>query len=255
MKPFTALALAIGSVMALPVHAHISYSGRDLGTFDASGTSTISNQNVSGNFGWADASDMDLGDSHKARYFKFTLNTPAEVTVTATGNASATASTFAPLSPGFSLYAGLAVPAAYDTADISLLNRPASSEGSWNSLGTFSIGNDAGDLGTLTFVGHAVDGPTLPLGWTASGPIMGDGMVDGTVSKSFDLSVGTYTIAVGGMDYAAQDPSNPNFSRPYGVTMALSVAAVPEPETYALMAAGLALIGVATRRRRALRVA
>jgi PEP-CTERM motif len=44
--------------------------------------------------------------------------------------------------------------------------------------------------------------------------------------------------------------TNPVFENWYGFTLGVPVAAVPEPETYALMLAGLAALGAVTRRRR-----
>lgn len=45
--------------------------------------------------------------------------------------------------------------------------------------------------------------------------------------------------------------TNPVFENWYGFTVGVPVAAVPEPEAYALMLAGLALLGARARRRRA----
>ena len=44
--------------------------------------------------------------------------------------------------------------------------------------------------------------------------------------------------------------TNPVFEDWYGFTVGVPVAAVPEPETYALLVAGLALLGARARRRR-----
>jgi len=252
MRHDVLLACAIGFAAALPVHAHISYTGRDLGTYNAPGSATI-NQNVSSNYGWADASDADWGDSHRGRYFRFTLNAPFTVTITATGNAAASGTTFAALAPGFTLYSGLAPAAAHDYSDVSEAHRLATAsgptEGSWRVLNDFTIGNDSGVLATMTYIGHAVDGPAMPMGWTPTGMIAGDGVVDGMVSKTFTLGGGTYTIGVGGVDYAAQSPSNLDALKSYGVSMNLAVAPVPEPASYALMLAGLACLGWVARRR------
>ena len=45
--------------------------------------------------------------------------------------------------------------------------------------------------------------------------------------------------------------TNPIFENWYGFTVGVPVAAIPEPETYALMLAGLALLGARARRHRA----
>jgi hypothetical protein len=45
--------------------------------------------------------------------------------------------------------------------------------------------------------------------------------------------------------------TNPVFENWYGFTVGVPVAAVPEPETYALLLGGLALLGARARRRRA----
>ena len=45
--------------------------------------------------------------------------------------------------------------------------------------------------------------------------------------------------------------TNPIFENWYGITVGIPVAAVPEPETYALLLAGLAVLGARARRRRA----
>ena len=104
----TAVAAAVAAtVLASPAIAHISYSGRDFGSF----TGLIANSvtlgaNVTGNYGWADATDGDLGDSHRSRAFRFHLDEAATVTISVTGLERTGG--LGGLLPGFSLYSGLA---------------------------------------------------------------------------------------------------------------------------------------------------
>jgi hypothetical protein len=66
--------------LANVAQAHITYSGRDLGSFTGLGaaSATIANQAVTGNFGWADAADFNLGDSHKGKAAStWTTNRPS----------------------------------------------------------------------------------------------------------------------------------------------------------------------------------
>mgnify|MGYP006154066243 FL=1 len=239
-------ALAASLCAPLAAHAHVSYTNRDLGTFTGTtiATNTISNQTISGNFGWADAADADWGDSHKVRWFRFTLEQTAEVTLTASANATATAASIGGLIPGFSLYGGLAPSAAYDNAAVTQAYRatlPFATEGALNTLGDFQIGNDSGVINTLSFIGHSLDG----VGY------LGDGTVDGHTSRTFSLAAGTYSLVVGGGDHLAQLPGNPNLASPYGMSVSIAVTPVPEPSAIAMVLAGLACAGVAARRRTA----
>ena len=114
----------------------------------------------------------------------------------------------------------------------------------------WSIGNDPGNLNGATvpaslsffkFVGDAYDGST---GYGS------DGTLDHMVSKTFsNLAAGDYSVFVGGADYLAQDLKNPNLSTQYGITGTLVAGVVPEPETYAMLLAGLCMIGTIVRRR------
>jgi hypothetical protein len=248
------IALAIGAALAtLPASAHVSYTNRDFGTFSglSAQSVTIANQAATSNFGWADAADADWGDSHKVRWFKFTLSNDTDVTISASAKANATATSVGGLLPGFSLYSGLAPAAAYDSSAISLAYRTGlgfPTEGSLNARGTFQIGNDSGVINPLTFIGYAVDGDkfNFSAGWEAG--IVGDGIKDGFVTKTFHLNAGTYSVAIGGADYAQQfNPTDPAALKTYGISA--TVAAVPEPETYALLLAGLGLMGSVVRRR------
>lgn len=257
-KIFAAAAL---SAACIPAFAHISYTGRNLGNYTglADGSLTISNQAVSGNFGWADATDADLGDSHKARAFRFHLDNEAWVTISAQANPTATASSIGGLLPGFSIYSGLAhiAPAAadHDGATVTqnyLATLPGvAKEGAWNALGDWKIGSDTGvsfaDLSNFVFKGYAVDGTASNFGATAG--IVGDGLADGKVTGTFKLAAGDYSVFVGGADYAAQDLSNPLLTKSYGVSVGINVAAVPEPETYALLLAGLGIVALMRRRQ------
>ena len=186
--------LAAGLVLAASAsvaHAHIGYNGRDFGSFTglSYATTTIANQAVTGNYGWADAADGVLGDSHKGRAFRFHLDNAASVTLAFSANASATTNSVSGLLPGFSVYQGLAAVSPFAASQTALPsgadhdfvgasgawrtawakeNLGASfdataTDGSWNALGAWKIGGDgdlAGDfsqLSTFTYKGFGVD--------------------------------------------------------------------------------------------------
>ena len=140
--------------------AHISYTGRNFGTLVIGApASSINNQTMSSAFGWADATDSDWGDSHRGRFFRFTLSTTASVMVSVQRNSSGngTVGTFL---PAISVYSGLAQGTvtvnqtlgngttitrtealAHDGSALSVSAR-GSAEGSLQTLANFSIGND-----------------------------------------------------------------------------------------------------------------
>lgn len=266
MRPAYQLTLAIAAIgLAGNAHAHIGYGGRDFGSFSglAPASVTIANQAVTGNFGWADAADGNLGDSHKGRAFRFHLDNPAAVIISVSANPGATATSIGGLIPGFSVYQGLAgiapfpasqtaLPSSADhdfgeaseawrtsfaQANLGLSYDYTATDGNWNALGAWKIGGDGdlpGDfaqLSSFTYRGFGVDFDR-----------------DGTASQQLNLGAGDYTVFIGGNDMA--NKLSADAARAYGLSATLSVAAVPEPGTYALMAVGAAMFGLHKMRRR-----
>lgn len=242
---FVARAAVITAVCltSIVAHAHLTYGGRDFGMFSGqtNATQVITNQTVTGNYGWADAADGVLGDSHRGRAFRFHLDNPALVTIRVGANPGATPTSLGGLTPAFSIYAGLAAVAPFapsqttnppsadhDGTPASLawrtwwvqqnLNPSATDEaptdGCWNSVGDFKIGGDgdlAGDfsqLSSLIYRGSAA----APLGST-------------NVSGSFVLPAGDYTIMIGGNDIA--NKTGGTALSGFGIAATLSVAPTP----------------------------
>lgn len=263
MKKTLRYALLLAGMTSLPAMAHIGYGGRNFGTFDDTvAMSTLSGKAATGNYGWVDGTDADNGDSHKLQPYRFTVLEPTNVTLSfgeatsqVTDHRGNVSTSQLGLNPGFSLYRGLAhlAPqnADHDGSNLSKASRPADAEGSFKALTDWSIGNEPGDLNGMPmpaalsffeYIGSAYDG---------TGTVPGsDGMADGKVSHTFmNLAPGDYSVFVGGSDYLAQDISNPDLMTKYGVTGTLAAGVVPEPETYAMLLAGLGLMGSVIRRR------
>ena len=241
--------------------AHIGYTGRNFGTYSGTDlTSTITNQNVSGEHGWADATDANLGDTHKTRAFKFNLASNAWVTLSFQGLAyTAGSNSYTALAlPAFSLYRGVAAASTHDGSLISIAWRDTNygtnaTEGSLNALGDWKIGSDTGtnfaDLSSFTYIGNAASGTTANYGIPAASltlrdgtivpnaAINGNGNTNGTVSGSFYLGAGDYSVFVGGANYYGV-----NTNTPYGIQGTFT--AVPEPSTWALLAVSLVMGGV-----------
>jgi hypothetical protein len=250
---------------ALVASAHIGYSGRNFSNLVINGSSvSITNQTVSSAFGWADGSDADWGDSHRGRFFRFTLTNQASVVITAQRRAAGTGAPDTFL-PAISLFAGLGQAssgegvfvevvtndvtnlvfrteqAAHDSATLSVTSRPAGTEGSFRAMSTWSIGNDdtyvtngnpssgiliPARLVTFTYIGHTADGVATNYG--AATGIQGDGVADGAVTATFDnLPAGTYSFFIGGANYGKQvDEPGPTYPT-YGVSVSIRARNVP----------------------------
>ncbi len=246
------LAASLAALGGPSAWAHVSYSGRDFGTFTVSGAEppkVITIGNVSSAFGWAAATDADFGDSHRTRAFRVTLTNPAVVTLRVQGVVVGAAPALP--YPGFSIYKGLCHVAPkqsdHDSAEISALYLASlggvqPKAGALIALGNFTIGDDptyvvSGDpnsgtlypaeLVTLNYIGHAADGTPANYGTTPG--IQGDGTGDNDVQKSFVLPAGDYSIFIGGGDYSAisNGPTWPN----YGITATFSVATLTAAPT------------------------
>jgi hypothetical protein len=258
---------------ATPLSAHISYTGRNFGVFTPGGSTspvTISKNSISSNFGWADGTDSNFGDSHKLLAFRFTLLSTGLVTlqIQGAGFSFLNRPIAAMANPGFSIYRGLAhlLVGDHDTSPISeaYMNETYGVdnwEGCFNALGDWKMGNDDGkqysDLSSFIYAGNAADGTSANYGTGATiiprangttqtnDLIRGDGLADGSVTGIFALDAGDYTILVGGATYGGTSTSS------FGFNSTLSVMAIPEPSTYALLSVGAMVLVAACRYRTA----
>ncbi|RTL18227.1 MAG: PEP-CTERM sorting domain-containing protein [Burkholderiales bacterium] len=279
-------AVALSTLLAASASslAHISYSGRDFGTLANGSFASIATQSVTSNYGWADASDLNLvfnsalattprtdeaafvsgtgtddlylGDSHKGKAFRFHLDNAMTVTITESARNSSG------LTPAFSVYQGLAAlspfkapqtSADHDFAVASEAWRSSfaqatagagynylATNGSWNALGNWSVGGDGDPAGTASALSNFIY-----RGSAASNT------ANGTVSGTFTLGAGDYTVFVGGNNLAGK--SLADSTKAYALTLGVSaVSAVPEPQTWLLMAAGAGLLALRRRRDSAL---
>ncbi len=238
------LALAIVLTAGTTTNAHVSYTGRDFGSYSGltNGTFSITNQTCTGNYGWADAADGILGDSHKGRAFRFHLDRQALVSLTVTANPAATGTSIGGLTPAYSIYSGLAAIAPFaasqtglatsadhDFCSASLVWRAwweqqnisgqgdtnnLQTTGCWNALGDWKIGGDGdlpGDFSQLSSLTYKVSAAS-----TVSG---------GSVTGGFALPAGDYTVFIGGNDIS--NKTNNTAASPYGIAAALSVTPPP----------------------------
>jgi hypothetical protein len=270
VRPLAGLVLLAAASAA---SAHVSYAGRDIisnGTFDGVSKYTLAGQRVTSNYGWADAADADWGDSHRGRFLRFTLTAAANVTVDVAAQ-SGVGSLLGDLVPGFSLYSGVVPHLSHEGSDAPgyVANHPGflptspyfvengsrvgDKEGAWRSLASFWLGNDAGASAQLLYVGHAFDGNGIDISGDRVTDLVGDGNSDGRVMAQFLLGPGTYSLVVGGASYISQyteDAATWGANRAFSASITL--APVPEPETWALTAGGLVVLALVRRRRQSL---
>lgn len=260
---------------ATPLSAHILYTGRDFGILtpgSSASSVTFSNNRISSNFGWADGTDANFGDSHKLLPFRFSLLSSGLVTLQIQGTSfrSGVLNIAAMANPGFSIFKGIAhlPPLAedHDTSGISTAYMDETYgagnwEGCFNALGNWKMGSDDGtqysDLTSFIYSGNAADGTPSNYGsgttviTRANGTIQtndtihGDGLADGVITGTFALDAGEYTILVGGATYSGTSTAS------FGFNATLSVITIPEPSAYALVSLGAIFLIAAYRRRMA----
>lgn len=200
---------------------------------------------TSGNFGWADATDFDWGDSHAGSWVNFDITDPngAYVNITVSGdgvdrylndNPNERLIKVGDLTPGFSLYNGLVPDEAHDEASL-----VPGKEGAWRALANTTMGNDYGEFNTIVYVAHAGERDSLAT----------------TQSLSAFLTQGSYSLAIGGTCYlrescGAFDPFSADLiARGYNITVSVGpTAPVPLPAAAWLMLSGL--LGVFNLRKR-----
>ena len=260
------LALAACFLTANIAQAHISYTGRNFGSYSGLtlGSFSINNQTVTGNYGWADAADGILGDSHRGRAFRFHLDNTATVTLNVSANPTATGTSLGGLNPAFSIYSGLAALSPYNppsqttnavsadhdfgAASVAwrtwwvqqnlnpLATDPSPTDGSWNALGDWKIGGDGdlpGDFSQLS-------------SFIYKGSAAATGGAN-TIAGGFLLDAGDYTIYIGGNDIA--NKTSGTALSAYGIAATFSVTPVPEPSALALVGLGAVLLRQVARRR------
>ncbi len=263
IRAFSAtLAVTAACLLSHTARAHITYGGRDFGAYSGltNGSMTITNQTVTGNYGWADAADGILGDSHRGRAFRFHLDNATFVSFTVSANPSATPTALGGFTPAFSIYYGLAAVAPFDASQTELppspdhdfsdasvawrtwwvqqnLNPgatdPDPTDGSWNAVGDWKVGGDGdlvvgtnfSSLSTLTYKGSATS--------TRSG---------GMVTGSFALAAGDYTIFIGGNDILNKTADTALAG--FGITATLAVSPTPSlsiaPKVFVAVPSGIA---------------
>lgn len=187
--------------------------------------------------------------AHTADYFTFNNHDLADVTVTVSGDSG--------FVPGLTVWATGGTEFDGGTTDfggeISLagFGTPHSNNavGIMGDSGTLWMANGQGG-NVLETLGYAVSGPSHAAGTTGWGESIVHGANDVSLTNTFengvsgstsahsvtlefnDLAPGWYAVYIGGTDHTSA-----------GGVYDLTVSAVPEPETYAMLLAGLGLVG------------
>lgn len=260
-----------------------------LGGSYASGTWSYSVQVASlDSSGWTDGLRNNpqggaylLGDTHMLSFANFHLEQASTVTMSLKDDALLLGSGYG-LNPSFSLYRGSAVYQLHDdvatdpanpkggippkkiqnaldigtvmdsqgilSAYRDTLNNSGAYVGQFNALGDWSGANPAGNWSALDYLAHA------------TGYVNPDGSWAGNANSNtltISLDAGDYTIAFGGnaqpLSYTAQRSATAtspyDVVTGYGATLTFYAAPVPEAESWALVVAGLGVLGIALRRR------
>jgi hypothetical protein len=229
-----------------------------------------------------------LGDTHMLGFANFHLAGNSTVTITLTDDPALVGSGYG-LNPSFSLYRGSAVYQVHDdvavdpmnpkagvppkktqnakdtgsvvdsqgitsayrvTTDDTTIGTVGAYVGQFNAQGGWSAGNTAGYWSALDYVASATGYANPDGSWSGNA---------NSNTMTIDLSAGDYTIAFGGnaqpLSYttvrSADATSSYGVVTGYSATLNFNVVAapVPEPGTWAMLLAGLGLVGVAVRRR------
>jgi len=192
---------------------------------------------VQTNYGWANAASPNWGDSHLGTWTEFTITGSAAYVDLSVFRADPTAipSIYngvdaGTLTPAFTLYSGLVPEESHDDATAGL---PAQQGklGAWNALGNTTMGNEAGDIGTIYYLAHAGQGNT-----TASASLY-----------HILLQPGVYTVALGGACDTCPQGGQNIVEEAFGTS--LTVTPVPVPAAIYLFGSGvIGLVGLARRK-------
>ncbi len=268
LSVFMAIAAGAEFIPAPDASAHIFYFDlQSLGTqtTNPDGSTTYAlTASVLGNGAWANGTDADWGNSHEIPWYSFAVTNPdgANVTLSLVGGVTRVGAlvTRGDLTPAFTLYDGLLPLNSHDGASALPLPDPYK-DGGWQALADTTLANDADEIGTIQYLGHAGS-----VNSTAQ-----------TVSLSLFLAAGNYTVTPGGSCYECfphyerlfdpENPDNPYYDPNYpnyaadlpaieanararrGFNMNLTIQPVPVPAAVYLFGTGLiGLAGLARRR-------